>query len=63
MSLLTWLIIAALLITVAVMGTGIWSMSHGGDFDEKHGTQLMAARVGMQAVTLLLLLFAFFLAS
>ncbi|MDH3218912.1 MAG: HIG1 domain-containing protein [Gammaproteobacteria bacterium] len=63
MSLLNMVIIAALVTTIAVMATGLWSMSHGGEFDEKHGTQLMAARVGMQAVTLLLLLFAFFLAS
>jgi hypothetical protein len=53
---------AALILTIGVMGTGIWSMGHGGEFDRKHSTQLMIARVGMQGVTLLLLLAAFFLA-
>ena len=63
MNILNLVIIAALLITVAVIGTGIWSMAHGGEFDEKHSTQLMVARVGMQGVTVLLLLLAFFLAN
>lgn len=63
MSVLNLVIIIALLMTVAVIGTGIWSMAHGGEFDEKHSTQLMVARVGMQGVTVLLLLLAFFLAN
>jgi len=53
----------ALVITIGLIGTGIWSMAHGGDFDQRHSTQLMMARVGMQGITLLLLLVAFFLAS
>ena len=61
MKLLTVLIIVALILTIGVIGTGIWSMGHGGEFDRKHSTQLMMARVGMQGVTLLLLLAAFFL--
>jgi hypothetical protein len=52
-----------MLMTVAVLGTGIWSMIHGGEFDKKHSTELMFARVGMQAVTLLLLLLAIYLAN
>jgi hypothetical protein len=56
-------IVAALLVTVGVIGTGIWSMAHGGEFDQKHSTQLMFARVGMQGVTFLLLLLAIFLAN
>ena len=63
MNILTMLILAALLITVGVILTGIWSMAHGGEFDQKHSTQLMAARIGMQGVTILLLLFAIFLAA
>ena len=46
-----------------VVFTGILSMVHGGEFDRKHSTELMYARVGMQGVTLLLLLLAIFLAS
>jgi hypothetical protein len=56
-------IVVALLMTVAVIGTGIWSMAHGGEFDKKHSSQLMAARVGMQGITVLLLLFAVYLSS
>ncbi len=63
MNFLTVVIIGALLLTVALLGTGIWSMVHGGEFDRKHSTELMFARVGMQAVTLLLLLLAIYLSS
>ena len=63
MNILTMVIVLALLITIGLMGTGIWSMAHGGEFDRKHATQLMFARVGMQAVTVLLLLFSVYLAS
>lgn len=63
MSILNIVIVAALMITVAVIGTGIWSMAHGGEFDKKHSTQLMVARVGMQGITVLLLLFAVYLSS
>jgi len=63
MNVLNLVIMVALLITVGLIGTGIWSMAHGGEFDQKHSTQLMMARVGMQGITVLLLLLAVFLAS
>jgi len=63
MDILNVVIVAALLMTVGLIGTGIWSMAHGGEFDQKHSTQLMFARVGMQGATLLLLLLAMFLAN
>lgn len=63
MNILTMVIMLALIMTVILMGTGIWSMAHGGEFDRKHSTQLMFARVGMQAATVLLLLFSVYLAS
>ena len=63
MNILTMVIMIALLMTVILMGTGIWSMAHGGEFDRKHSTQLMFARVGMQGATVLLLLFSVYLAS
>jgi len=63
MTILNMVIIAALLMTIALMGTGIWSMAHGGESDQKHSTQLMFARVGMQGITFLLLLLAMFLAN
>ena len=63
MNILTIVIIAALVTTIGLIGTGIWSMAHGGEFDRKHSTQLMMARVVMQGATLLLLILAFFLAN
>jgi len=63
MNILNVAIIGALLMTVALIGTGIWSMAHGGKFDQKHSTQLMFARVAMQAVTVLLLLLAIYIAN
>ena len=63
MNLLTAVIVAAMIITIGVLATGIWSMAHGGDFDRKHSDQLMMGRVGAQAVTILLLLLAVYLAT
>jgi len=63
MNLLTLVIIIAMILTIAVLILGIGSMARGGEFDEKHSDQLMSARVGMQAVTLLLLFFAIYLAN
>jgi hypothetical protein len=63
MNILSVLIVLALLMTIAVLGTGIWSMAHGGEFDKKHSEQLMFARVGIQAFTILLLFIAFALAN
>lgn len=63
MNILNMVIVAALLITVAVIGTGIWSMAHGGEFNRKHSTELMVARVGMQGITVVLLLLAVYLSS
>ena len=63
MNILNMLIIAALIMTVGVIAIGIWSMAQGGEFDQKHSTQIMAARVGMQGVTFVLLLLAIFIAA
>ncbi len=63
MNILTMVIMVALVVTIGLVGTGVWSMAHGGEFDKKHSTQLMFARVGMQGVTVLLLLLAVYLAS
>lgn len=63
MNILTMVIMIALALTIGLVGTGVWSMAHGGEFDRKHSTQLMFARVGMQGFTVLLLLFAVYLAS
>ncbi len=63
MNILTVVIMAALLMTIGLIAVGIWSMAHGGEFDQKHSTQLMFARVGMQGATFLLLLLAIFIAN
>lgn len=63
MNILNVVIVLALLMTVGLIGTGIWSMAHGGEFDRKHSTQIMFARVGMQGITLVLLLLAIYLAN
>ncbi len=38
MDILNVVIVAALLMTVGLIGTGIWSISHGREFDQKHST-------------------------
>jgi cbb3-type cytochrome oxidase maturation protein len=63
MNILSIVIVVALLLTIIVLGAGIWSMAHGGEFDEKHSEQFMFARIGLQAVTLALLFIAIYLAN
>jgi Hypoxia induced protein conserved region len=62
MSVLTGVIVIALLLTVGALIWGIVSMAKGGKFDQHHSHQLMFARVGLQGITLLLLLVALFIA-
>lgn len=54
----TLLIVLGMLATVVVLFTGIGSMAEGGEFDDRHSHQLMFARVGFQALTLLLVIIA-----
>ena len=63
MDLLTLVIVACLVLTAIILFIGVGSMAQGGEFDEKHSEQLMFARVGMQAITSLLLLVALYLAN
>ncbi len=63
MDVLNVAIVGALLMTVGLIGTGIWSMAHGGEFDRKHSTQLMFARVAMQAIAVALLLLAIYVSN
>jgi hypothetical protein len=58
MTLLTILILFALLATIASLGWGLGSMAHGGKYDEQHSDQLMRARVIFQAIAIVLLLIA-----
>ncbi len=63
MSLLSLMIILALLATVGALGAGLVSMMRGGEYDRQHSTQLMTARIGFQGVAVLLLLVALFIAN
>ena len=63
MDLLTTMIMLALIATIGALGTGVVSMMRGGEFDRKHGNQLMFARVGFQGLALLLLLAALLVAT
>ena len=51
-------IILALVATVVAMGLGLLAMSGGGYMDRQFSTKLMWTRVGLQALTLLLLVVA-----
>ena len=61
MDLLSVVIVLALLATIAVMMMGLFTMGHGGSLDKMIGNRLMWARVGIQAVAILLLILAVFL--
>ncbi len=63
MSLLSLMIILALLATIGALGAGLVSMMRGGEYDRQHSTQLMTARIGFQGVAVLLLLVALFIAN
>jgi hypothetical protein len=42
------------LLVVASLVSGLVSMAHGGQFDQKHATHFMFARIGLQGVVILL---------
>ena len=63
MSTITILIILALLSTVGALVTGLVSMMRGGKFDKQHMDQFMLSRVGLQLVTLVLLVIAVYMSS
>lgn len=55
---MTLLAVIAFAATIAFLFMGIRSMVQGGDYDQQHGTQFMALRVGAQAAALALLVLA-----
>jgi uncharacterized membrane protein YciS (DUF1049 family) len=55
------LIVAALILTVGSLVSGVISMAHGARFDRQHSTQFMSARVGFQFATVLLVLLVLYL--
>jgi hypothetical protein len=58
MDLFMIVIIAAMLLTVATVFLGLLTMSGGGSTNDTLSTPLMWARVGFQALTILLLFIA-----
>jgi hypothetical protein len=58
MGIVNFLIIAALLATIVVLGLGLRSMARGGAYDREHAEKFMWERVGLQALVVLLLLAA-----
>ena len=63
MTLLTVIIVVAMLATAGALVGGIASMAHGGEYDRRHSYQFMFARVGLQGLTLVLLLIALYLTA
>ena len=58
MTVINFLIIAALAATVIVLALGLRSMARGGDYDREHAEKFMWERVALQAVVVILLLVA-----
>ena len=58
MSVINFLIIAALIATVVVLGLGLRSMARGGSYDQEHAEKFMWERVALQALVVVLLLAA-----
>lgn len=58
---ITVFVVLAMVATAVSLILGIRSMERGGEYDQTHSTRFMLMRIGAQAVTLLLLLFALFI--
>ncbi len=63
MSLQIWIVIAVALAVLAVLVMGLTLMVSGGKMNAKYGHKLMMARVGLQALVLVLMLLFFALRS
>lgn len=53
---LFYLLLVSLFATLTVLGVGLASLGRGGAFSKKYGNRLMQWRVGMQVLTILLLI-------
>ncbi len=63
MTILTILILLALIAVVVSLVSGAISMMRGGKFDQQHSEQFMWARIGFQALALVLLAIALYVAD
>jgi Hypoxia induced protein conserved region len=55
------LVVVAMLLTLAVLFAGIFSMIRGGDFNARYGNRMMQFRVALQALAILLFAIAMFI--
>ena len=63
MSLINFLIIAAVIATVFVLALGLSSMARGGTYDKKHAEKFMWERVALQLLVIILLVAAVFMSN
>ena len=56
MNVLTILLLIAMLATLGALVVGLAGFFQGGEFNRKYGNKLMQARVGLQAIAVVLLL-------
>ena len=61
MSVVSVLIICALIATVVVLGLGLRSMAKGGKYDQEHAEKFMWERVALQGLVIILLIAAAYL--
>ena len=61
MTLLTSVVILALVAVIATLFWGVGSMARGGSYDREHSEQIMFTRVGLQAAAVALIVLAAYL--
>lgn len=61
MTLLDILIVIAIGAVAITLGFGLYSLFRGGEYARSHSNRLMRLRVGLQAVAVIVLLFALFM--
>lgn len=60
---LSFIIVLALLATLSTLGLGLLSMAMGGSADKQFGERFMWARIVIQAIAVLLIALAVYLAN
>ena len=53
---LFYLVVAAVLLVVVILMSGLIGFTKGGDFNRKHANKIMRARIAAQAVAIALIL-------
>jgi formate-dependent nitrite reductase membrane component NrfD len=56
-----FLMVAAMVITLGIVFTGVFAMARGGEFNNRWANKLMRARVVMQLVALVMFVIAVYL--